>query len=233
MIAVIGGGNVATHLFNALKDKTDVCMVNPRTLEGLPENPEVIIISVSDKAISEVARRLPHSDAIVVHTAGSVPMQIFEGITDRFGVLYPLQTFTKNLDLNYKEIPVFVEGCNREVTEKVSDVAALFSENVNLADSKQRERLHLASVFACNFTNALAGMAQDILTDSPFSLKDLLPLMQQTIDKLNILSPTLAQTGPAVRHDLPVMEKQLESLRDFPELQQIYSLISSYIMEKS
>ena len=229
MIAIIGRGNVASHLFNALKDKTNVCLVNPHTLEGFPMDPEIILISVSDNAIGEVLDKLPETSAIVAHTAGSIPMDILKDKTEKYGVFYPLQTFTKDTPLDYSEIPVFIEGSSPEIESKLRNLAALFSQNIHVASSEVRKNLHLASVFACNFTNALAGVSENILQDSGLSFKVLLPLMKQTLAKLENLSPKEAQTGPAVRGDTNVINAHLQMLESNPALQQLYLTLSHLI----
>ncbi|MCH5235208.1 MAG: DUF2520 domain-containing protein [Muribaculaceae bacterium] len=231
MIAIIGNGNVASHLHTALKDKTEVVLVNSRTLEGLPENPDIVLISVSDNAIEEVAQRLPKTDAIVAHTSGSTPMTILK--EDKIGVFYPLQTFTKGVELNYSEIPVFIEGSSPTVVEKLKELAQLFSNDVREADSESRRKLHLASVFACNFTNALAGISEEILKDSGIDFSVILPLMRQTLNKLGKLSPKEAQTGPAVRGDTVVMDKHLDMLESKPEFQHIYKQFSKIIKDRN
>ena len=229
MIAIVGSGNVATHLYKALKDRTEVCLVNPHSLEGLPSKADIILISVKDKAIGEVVNNLPGSNAIIAHTAGSVPMEILKGKSEHYGVFYPLQTFSKDIELNYSEIPVFIEGSTPETIKNLKETASLFSEKVLEADSQARKQLHLASVFACNFSNALAGIAQGILNESDLDFSVLIPLMKQTVDKLEKLSPKDAQTGPAVRGDIQIMENHLKMLQNQPLLQEIYSLLSSYI----
>lgn len=229
MIAIIGSGNVASHMYNAFRKKASVCMVNPHTLEGMPENPELILICVKDDVIEEVVDKLPYSSSIIAHTAGSVPMDILSKKTDRFGVFYPLQTFNKDIPLDYSIIPVFIEGNSAETVEKLKSYASIFTENVREADSNARKQLHLASVFACNFNNALAGVADYLLknTDIPFSV--LLPLMQQTLNKLENHTPQEAQTGPAIRGDMGVINQHLSMLESDTSLKDIYKLISKLI----
>ena len=229
MVTIIGRGNVASHLYQALKDKTEVTVVNPRTLEELPAESDFIIISVSDNAIREIVEKLPPTDAIVAHTAGSVPMECLKGASDNFGVFYPLQTFTKGITLDYSKIPVFIEGSSPEVVSSLKRLAVLFSENVREADSEKRKNLHLASVFACNFTNAMASISRSLLEDAGVDFSALVPLMQQTVNKLQDVSPEKAQTGPAVRGDTNVMESHLKMLENRRDLQQIYSILSQYI----
>lgn len=233
MIAIIGSGNVASHLYEALKDKTDVVIINPHTLEGLPSKVDIFLIAVADSAIRQVAERLPVTmDALVAHTAGSVSMDILDSVSLSYGVFYPLQTFSKNLILNYKEIPVFIEGNNSEAIKKLKNLASLFSDKIFEADSEKRKQLHLASVFACNFTNALMGVADELLRQSDFDFSVVLPLLSQTVKKLETLSPEQAQTGPASRGDTSVLADHLNMLDKFPEYQQIYKIISDIIVSK-
>ena len=229
MISIIGNGNVATHLYNALKDKTEISIINSRSLETLPQNTDVILICVSDNAISEIVSKLPSSDAIIVHTSGSIPMDILKKYGLEYGVFYPLQTFTKGIDLEYSEIPVFIEGSSERVVEKLKEIASLFSNDIHNADSEMRRKLHLASVFACNFTNALARISQSLIEKSGIDFSVLRPLMKQTIKKLDVISPEEAQTGPAVRGDSIVIDKHLEMLSDHPDLKMLYQQMTKII----
>ena len=231
MVAIVGRGNVATHLFKALEGKTEVTMVNPHTLEDLPEGAELILICVSDKAIKDVFEKIPSSNAIIAHTAGSVEMNILQGKNERFGVLYPLQTFTKDLEMNYSDIPVFIEGNSLETESKLIHIASLFSNDVKKANSETRKLLHLASVFACNFTNALAGIAEEILNHTEFDFKVVYPLMKQTVDKLASLPPKDAQTGPAIRRDTNVIATQLRMLESHPHYADLYKILTDIIQK--
>lgn len=231
MISIVGKGNVATHLYEAFKNKVDVVMVNPHTLEDLPTHSDIIIVCVSDNAIEEVASRLPQSNAIVVHTSGSMPMDILQSHTKFYGVMYPLQTFTKGVFLNYEEIPVFIEGMNDNVMKKLKTIAALFSKDIREADSVSRLKLHIASVFACNFINALARISKDLMDESGIDFSALKPLMKQTINKLDVLSPKEAQTGPAVRGDSMVINQHLEMLSSRPEIQNLYQQLTDIIQD--
>ena len=230
MIAIVGSGNVATNLYKALSPHKEVTLVNPHTLANLPQKAEIIILCVSDNAISEVANNIGHTEALIAHTSGSVSIQSLENVSEKIGVLYPLQTFTKEDSLNYKEIPVFIEGNSDDTVKDLKKLASVFSEDIREADSETRRQLHLASVFACNFVNALAGISKNILKESNIDFSVLLPLMKQTINKLQYLSPEKAQTGPAVRGDKNVMETHVKMLEDQPELKNIYTILSDYII---
>lgn len=233
MVAMIGSGNVAYHLSRALNGKTEVRMVNPRTLEGLPGKPDIILIAVTDTAIREVAEKLKGTEALVAHTSGSIGLEALNGISSHIGVFYPLQTFTKGIDPDYSEIPILIEGSDPETSEKLKSLAHLFTARIEDADSEKRRKLHLAAVFACNFTNALAGISRDILAESGIDFSLLLPLMKQTVKKLEILTPKEAQTGPAVRGDRQVIESHLAMLESKPEAKEIYAKISHLISSKS
>lgn len=232
-VAIIGSGNVASHLVKALAGKIDVVQVNPHTLENLPETTDIALISVKDSAIESVAQALHHRAKVIAHTSGSVPLSSLEGNAPMTGVFYPLQTFTKDVDLNYGEIPFFIEGNTPETESLLSDLASLISPEIHHANSEDRKRLHLASVFACNFTNCLIGASQEILSESGIDFRVMLPLLRQTLDKLNTLSPSQAQTGPAVRKDYPVMEAHMSMLEKNPMLQTIYKDISSQIIKNT
>lgn len=230
-VAIIGSGNVAFHLNRALSFKAAVSLINPHTLEGLSEKKfDIIVISVSDDAIEEVFKKIPKTNTLIVHTSGSVNMDILNGNSIDYGVFYPLQTFSRKQDLNYKEIPLFLEASNKEALGILKEFASLFSPKIRIANSQVRKSLHIASVFACNFSNALAGIATEILSKSGIDFKDLLPLMHQMVDKLDNLTPQEAQTGPAVREDMSIIKSHLEYLKqNHPEFYEIYKLISYQI----
>lgn len=227
--AIVGNGNVASHLKKAFEGKMDIVQVNPHTLEGFPDDADLILLCVTDDAIFEVAEKLPETKAIIAHTSGSVPLSLLAEKGSAQGVFYPLQTFTKGVDLNYQEIPVFIEGSTPKAEKFLEGVAALFSGNIRRADSEERRKLHLASVFACNFVNALAGIGTNLLSGTTIPGEVLLPLMRQTIKKLETLKPKAAQTGPAARNDIKTMEKHLEMLAGNEDLIQLYSVFSKLI----
>ncbi len=229
-ICIIGTGNVAAHLCVALSDKVDELInVSSRTLEEIPLDSDMYLLAVSDDAIAEVASGLPKLRGILAHTSGSVPMQRLEPYAERYGVFYPLQTFTKGDDLDYAEIPVFIEGNSPEVVKSLEEAAALFTTRIYPADSNRRRRLHIASVFACNYVNHLWDIADSLLAEDGLSLDVLHPLIKATAAKIRHMSPHEAQTGPARRGDLQVIEKHLSMLQDSPEAD-IYQLLADSIL---
>lgn len=232
-LIIVGTGNVAYHLEKAFSPYFEVKCINPHTLEGLPDFSDLIIISIKDSVIGEVADKLRSKCRLVAHTSGSVPMDILKEVAKNYGVFYPLQTFTKSVALDYAEIPFFVEGNTPETTAELTALGRMLSEKIYEADSEKRKKLHLASVFACNFTNRLMGIAQEILSEADIDFRVVLPLLRQTLDKLTHLSPTEAQTGPAVRKDYRIIEAHLKMLENNPELQELYRNMSSQIINKS
>lgn len=233
-VAIIGSGNVAHHLCNALAGKVELCRVNPRTFDGMSDYADIGIISVKDDAIISVAAHLKDKFGIIAHTSGSMPMSSLSDCGSEYGVFYPLQTFSKDMELDYSVIPFFIEGISAETTAVLTSLAMLISNNVCKADSDSRKMLHLASVFACNFSNCLVGIADNILKQNDMDYRVLLPLLRQTIAKLEYLSPEEAQTGPAARMDMKVMNDHVKMLLDMGErnLAEIYENLSAEIIKK-
>lgn len=233
-ITIIGTGNVATHLCVALAGKADeLISVSSRTLEDLPPDSDIYILAVKDDAIAEVvanvAARLGKITGILAHTSGSVPMDVLAPYASRIGVFYPLQTFSKDADLEYSQIPVFVEGCDSGIEAELKGLAALFTSHLYTADSDRRRILHIASVFACNYVNHLWDIADDILCEEGLSLEVLFPLIKATAAKITRMSPHDAQTGPAVRGDKSVMLKHLDMLDESDDAK-IYRLLGNSIL---
>lgn len=231
-VNIVGSGNVAGHLDKALADKVRCSMINPRTLEGFDPNADLTIISVSDDAIAKVAKTIKALGyhGLIAHTSGSVPIDILRSTFDHSGVFYPMQTFSKDKTLDYSSIPFFIEASDSDSEEALFLLAKKISPIVNKADSKQRKSLHIAAVFACNFVNHLWSLSGDVLADQGYDFTVLLPLIEETVKKIQVISPVMAQTGPASRGDMNVIESHLDYLSDRPELQKIYQLLSDSIL---
>lgn len=233
-IQIIGGGNVATHLLRALSGKYPVTLVSSRSFEGFDPSADVIIISVKDDAIAEVAQRirsiLPQdSTCVVAHTSGSKPISVLDCFEDKSGVFYPLQTFSKDKELVYSKIPFFIESNGEATLNVLSEIARSVSDTVHVMDSGQRLKLHLASVFVCNFVNHLFGIGSDILRDCGLNLEYMGALIEETVEKaLAADSPHNVQTGPARRGDTKVMETHIDILkREYPPIyDKIYETVS-------
>ena len=253
MIALIGSGNVASWVAARLEKSREfpIGQVYSRNLaharaladrvgaepiddlRKLDPACEIFLFALRDDAYPDILREVPFKMPLALHTAGSVSQQMFEHHADTFGVVYPLQTFSKTMDLSTMKVPLCVESDHLgDNLDNVMRLVAELSDTHCEMSEKQRAVAHLAAVFACNFSNALCGIADELLQKEGFSLELLMPLMEQTLAKLKAMSPAEAQTGPAVRRDTVVMGQQMMALDD-ERLRAIYTGISDYIMSKS
>lgn len=228
-VAIVGSGNVAFHLTKALAPYADVTTVNSRTLDGWRPDSDIVIIVVSDDAIAEVASRLPDYTGILAHTSGSVPMSVLAEHSAHPAVFYPLQTFSRKRSLDYSQIPFFIEASCTDDAATLLALASKVSKTVIEADSETRRRVHIASVLVCNFTNHLVHLADTFLADNGLDSSVLIPLLHETVAKLDELSPLSAQTGPAVRGDLATIKRHLELLAPYPTTQSLYRILSDSI----
>lgn len=231
-IVLIGRGRLATNLLAALQQAGhEVVSINSRTLEGLPLEADAFIVAVKDSALEEVIRRATkgREQQLFLHTAGSMPMSLFEGHTSRYGVFYPMQTFSKERLVDFAEIPVFIEGAD----PAIRPLAESISRRVYELSTEARKYLHLSAVFACNFVNHCYALSAELLEQHGLPFDVMLPLIDETARKVHELHPHEAQTGPAVRYDENVIRMQSALLADNPELQQIYELLSLDIHRKA
>lgn len=247
-IVLLGSGNVATHLSIALDavgenivqvfspnikhakqlaDKLNTQAIN--NLSEIDSDADLYIISVKDDAIAEVATSLSHIDALVVHTSGTTDIKVISSIMAKAGVFYPLQTFSKAKELNFNDVPLCIEATAVEELETLKILAHKLSNKVYELNGEKRKVLHLAAVFACNFTNHLYSIANELLVKSDLDFDIIRPLIAETTSKVLIDLPVNLQTGPAVRNDESTMNKHLAMLADLPELQEIYQTLSNSI----
>lgn len=249
-ICILGSGNVATHLAQAVNHTGyTISAIYSRTMahaielarktgcnyatdcyDKLPDA-DIYIISVKDDVIKEVCSSVAalHPGKLYIHTAGSVPLSVISDVTEYTAVLYPLQTFSKGHELNFSEVPLFIEASNSKALDTVSRLANNISNNVKQLDSSGRRKLHLSAVFACNFANHCFALAYRLLQDAHIDPSCLYPLIHQTVEKLQTLEPVKAQTGPAARWDTKVIKAQTEALANYPELQEVYKIMSESI----
>lgn len=247
-VCIIGAGNVATHLALALAAVADVRQVVSRHMASAlrlgerigdgcvaSDNPgdvlpgcDFYIISVNDDAVADVVRETPDWPGIWAHTSGSVPADVFRGKKCRYGVFYPLQTFTRDVDVDMKEVPFFIEGNDSDAEASLVSLAGRISSVVGIADSARRKSLHVAAVFACNFANLMWMEADEILRGEGLDVNYLMPLLSATLGKLRNVSPRDAMTGPARRGDTAIIESHLAMLP--PEKREIYKLLSQRIL---
>jgi predicted short-subunit dehydrogenase-like oxidoreductase (DUF2520 family) len=247
-IILVGSGNVATHLGIALQNcNYKIVQVYSRSNENAKKlaqklntdftndltqlkDANLIIVSVNDDAISDVLSQLKNT--AIVHTSGSIGVDIFNDNFSNCGVFYPLQTFNKEVEVNISEVPFCIEGNSLKFENQLTQIAKRISNNVVVMDSEQRKQLHIAAVFACNFSNQMFAIADDLLAEKNIDFKILLPLIKQTIAKLYENKPKTVQTGPAKRKEKKVIQNHINSLSD-EKTKEIYKLISDSIMEKN
>ena len=233
-IALIGRGRVATHLLKALLQAGhEVISVNSRTLEALPLVADIYILSVKDSALQDVIHNAVkgREGQLFVHTAGSMPLDLFKGCCTRYGVLYPMQTFSLDREVDFHEIPLFIEASDAASLEQIHALADSVSQHVYELSTADRRYLHLAAVFACNFANHCYTLAADVLEKKGLPFDVMLPLVDETARKVHELHPKDAQTGPAVRGDQNVMQAQAALLEGTTK--EIYELLSQSIQEHS
>ena len=233
-IVIIGKGNVATNLHHAFTQKGIACqMVSSR--EGLDQLPaaNVYIYSVRDEALAEVVSKvIGREKSLHLHTSGSMPMSVFGTDKPHAGVFYPFQTFSKSQIIeDFSTIPIFFEAKGIDDISAVYSLALSITSHVYETTQHDRERLHVAGVYACNFTNLMYTIAADLLSSTHIPFKALLPLIDQTAAKIHTLAPSEAQTGPARRGDENVMNHHMSLLLD-DEVKEIYQLLSSQIQKR-
>jgi predicted short-subunit dehydrogenase-like oxidoreductase (DUF2520 family) len=247
----IGSGSVATHLSQALKESgVTISQVYSRT----PANAEILakkldcaytsdifdiatdgdiyFYALNDNSFKHFIRNFDLPDAIHVHTAGSVSMSEFDGFATKYGVFYPLQTFSKGKPVDFKDIPVCIEASNSEIQNKLLEIAKSISNKTYIITSEQRKKLHLAAVFACNFSNYMYDIASQIMEESGLLFEIIKPLIDETADKVKNMNPYDAQTGPAVRYDEKTIKKHLYMLNKHYEFRKIYRLMSKGIHKR-
>lgn len=251
-IAIVGAGNVATHLSKELKRvNVDVVsiwsnrFVNAEKLANevggyaasdlkqlIVEDSDIIIIAVKDDVIKAVADQLKGYKGIIVHTSGAVGLNEVASV-ENYGVFYPLQTFSKAKEINFKNVPLCLEANTAATLLKLKELAGLLSKNIYEVNTRQRETLHLAAVFACNFPNYLYTIAQQLLEKQQLNFELIKPLIEETANKVQTALPATVQTGPAVRNDEQTLLKHKGLLKENPDWLNIYSILSANIASSS
>lgn len=250
-IVLIGAGNVAHHLAPALlRAGMNLCQIYSRTLESARElgrktginytsdtfavypDGDIYIFCVSDDALLSVFKSLRiNEEALILHTSGSVPLDIFKPYRQNYGVLYPLQTFSKTRNLDFGEIPLCIEAPDKEVLKTIGQIADKLSSKVYEISSEKRKKLHLAAVLANNFTNHLYHMAGKLLEKEDLDFNLLRPLIFETAHKVMQMIPENAQTGPARRGDTNILNLHKSMLKDNRDIQTLYVLLSQSIQQ--
>ena len=243
-IVIIGDGNVSWHFAKRLlaSDSIQLTIHSRKALNSswgelngfqhsestiTSESIDLIILAIADQAIAEVASSYRFPDnAIVVHTAGSVPVSILNSFTN-YGVIYPLQSLRAGFEV--EELPILIEASSPKVLEQISKVAYLITSTVQGANSEQRKQLHLAAVFASNFVNHLLAIVEKLSQERQLDADLLRPLVKETVRKAFEMGAKNAQTGPAKRQDQATMDAHMELLNHAYE-KQVYALLSQGIV---
>ena len=248
-IVFLGSGNTATVLARLMHQKghrilqvwsrnaakalplaTEVGADSINRLSDINPSADVCVLAVSDAAVADVASQLSLRKKIVVHTAGSVSINVLKGASPNYGVLYPLQSLRKEMSF-IPEIPFLTDGNSNEVKVLLYDFAKTFSTQVKEAGDEERLRLHLAAVMVNNFTNHLYALTEAFCNKHQLQFELLYPLILETAHRLQSGKAMELQTGPARRGDEETIQKHLHSLMDTPSLQQLYQTISNSILE--
>ena len=245
-VFIIGSGKVAQHLIKAFATTPAINLVQAYArrpqqlaqllpLDKITDNftnlaeADVYIISVSDDAIANVASQLPFSNKLVVHTSGSVGLEQLDPKNNR-GVFYPLQTFSKNKEVDFTTVPFCLETEREQDYSLLNTLANSLSNSVYNIDTIQRQSLHVAAVFVSNFTNHMYTIGNQLCNENNIPFDILKPLIQETANKINTLSPLEAQTGPAIRKDIKTLQKHIDFLQDENQ-KAIYKMLTQSIQK--
>jgi predicted short-subunit dehydrogenase-like oxidoreductase (DUF2520 family) len=240
-VVILGSGNVASHLIKAMEanDAIDLVQVFARSKKSLEnlidlskittsfadlKEADVYVISVSDKAIEEVSNQIPFTNKLVVHTSGTMGFDVINPKNKR-GVFYPLQTFSKSKEVDMKSVPFCLETENIEDYKTIENLAKSLSNSVYAINGEQRKSLHISAVFVSNFVNHMYQIGNALCEENNVPFAILQPLIEETANKIKTLTPTDAQTGPAIRNDEPTIQKHLEALEN-PIYKELYQKIT-------
>jgi predicted short-subunit dehydrogenase-like oxidoreductase (DUF2520 family) len=251
-LAIIGAGNLATRVSIELHNQgVDIIQVFSRTVtsaitlakligctyvtqpDQITDDADIYLISVSDIALGDLLSKVNFNNKLIVHTAGSIDMEELGKYSTNYGVFYPLQTFSKYREVDFSNIPVCIEANTPENEKILIDLATLISKDIRLITSGQRKQIHLAAVFASNFTNHMYAIAEEILRKENLPFEIIEPLIAETASKVKDIAPRAAQTGPANRNDKNIINEHLDLLDGDEKLRKIYTLLSENIYEYS
>lgn len=250
-ITFIGAGNVAWHLAQALHQRGyRISQVWSRTISSaatlaklvdaqpvividqIAASTDCFIISMNDEALPQILKGLKIDNRLIVHTSGTIDKEVLHEVSENYGVLYPLQTFSKGIGIDIETIPFFIEANSVQSLKRIELLAGRLSPKVYRADSVTRLKLHMAAVFAGNFSNFMYVIASDLLADSGYDIDILRPLIAETSRKALLADPATVQTGPARRNDEVVLTRHLEMLVSKPEYAEIYRQLTRLIINK-
>ena len=246
-VVIIGSGNTATILSKLLlANGFQISQVISRNLKHaeilanalncpasdfsspMDETADIYLIAVSDKVIHEVVNYMPKNNKLILHTAGSVSINVLENVSNQFGILYPLQSLRKEIDV-IPEIPFLIDGNNEAVVEMIMQIGKKISKQLAIANDEMRLKLHLSAVMVNNFTNHLYTMAADYCKKEQLAFDLLKPLIFETANRLKNVHPNEVQTGPAIRNDAVTIEQHEKLLENYPELKALYVYFTKQI----
>ncbi len=247
---IIGSGNVATHLGRAFTAAgIKIVQVYSRRLnhaqrlaeelkceatdntEQLSSDASFYIIAVTDDAIEELAYAFPHPQKMLLHTSGSTNVDVLKAGSSNYGVFYPLQTFSRDVKLDFSNVPICLEASDEALKGPLNELAGRLSNKAAWVSSDKRRSLHLAAVFACNFVNHMYACADNLLEGKDMEFELMRPLIMETARKVMLARPGEVQTGPAKRGNKKVLKEHARMLQNKPGLQKMYNFISESIMK--
>ena len=248
---IIGSGNIATHLAMALYNAGHtIIQIYSRTLanaqalanlvhssytnefSAIPTDADLYLICVSDSAISQVINNLNAGiKGIVTHTSGATDIQVLDKFQNR-GVIYPPQSINKNIETDISLIPFGIEANSEENYTRIYQLINNIAPKSFPCSSQQRLAIHVAAVFANNFSNVLYLIAKEILENEQLDFELLKPIILETALKIQHHSPEESQTGPARRADFNIIEKHLQFLRHNAEENKIYQILTDFIVKR-
>lgn len=253
-ISFIGSGRVASHLAQVFAQQHDIVQIMSPTLanaqklaektnaqaidtyDQIEENIDLCVIAVSDQVIAQCIEQLSNvlENTLVVHTSGSTHLNVLAQYYENVGVFYPLQSFSFESQIDWENTPLFIETVQAEQSKVLLELANSLSNRVYQYSSEQRLSLHLAAVFACNFTNYCYDMAKQIVDEKQADFNLLYPLILETAHKATRYDPQIVQTGPAMRGDQNIlkMHQQLLATATRDDLAAVYHLLSKQIMQR-
>lgn len=248
-ISFIGSGNVAWHLaqafsasgfevmeiFGRSKKGTQalaaLCKAIPKSLsDGIDTKADVLLLCVPDQVISNLVPQLSHLKSVLIHTAGTLDLEEIRHPSG-YGVFYPLQTFTRGFEIHLEQVPILIEASDKRVMGMLEHLGNSLSCKVEVCSSERRKRIHLAAVWASNYSNHMMEIASGILREQDIPFHFIHELLGETLRKAMILGTEKAQTGPALRRDEKVIQAHLELLRD-DKLKALYALIAASVQDR-
>jgi predicted short-subunit dehydrogenase-like oxidoreductase (DUF2520 family) len=248
-LTIVGAGNLAWHLGRAFTDKgIKIDKISNRSAGPAADlalkigakfttdfgvsnsESDFTILAINDSFIEATLVKMNLFNTIILHTSGSTSIDIFKSRVKNYGVFYPLQTFTKNRNIDFSTIPVCIEASDKTTLDLLHNLGSIISNRVQVMNSENRLSLHLAAVMTNNFTNHIMARTFDFLEKSDIDKNLILPLLEETIHKITLIGPKEAQTGPARRNDVEIIGKHLKIIEDDPALKNLYNVISDSII---